>query len=271
MDGWNQYDEDEHQTPISDTGDYQYHNGNDQLWEGAQSPQHHVQPMERKRMIAFGMSPAMGSPAMHLAPGAFAGSGMLHPSSPGAWSGSSSPHSASSGPSSATPIQLHSALSYHPDMPCPFAYDVSTHPSHMRPPPDMPLEQFAEVMTQAATYPPLPTITLVSAVLLHPITVSAKMYGTSHVTVQDVFSAIYASLRSPLSPDEFNGLSPEHQRDVAHAYGARVHRVHERKREIERAKGVKRIDLILAEGTATFNGLGATRRNRALWVLNFRV
>jgi hypothetical protein len=189
------------------------------------------------------------------------------------------------------PAQIHGALAFRPSASCLLAYDVSVHPSKLAPPPGMTPAQLADVLAQPATHPALPAMTLVSAALAHPVTVrpagADKASATSSpqtpaselpatpasafVTVYDVLASLYASLRTPLSPDEYNALAKDHQREVARAYGTRVESVSDRKREAERAKGVKRIDLILAAGTSTFNGLGATKRSRALWVLNLRI
>jgi len=172
------------------------------------------------------------------------------------------------------------------------AYDVSVHPSRLHAPQGMSRDQFAELLGQPATHPPLPAMTLVSGVLSHAIVITPaaadKGTGTpqtpttllspgglappaiTYVTVQDVLTTLYSFLRIPLSQEEYNALTPGHQREVARAYNSRVHRVDERKRESERAKGVKRVDLLLAEGKAMFDGLGATKRSRSLWVLNMR-
>jgi hypothetical protein len=191
-----------------------------------------------------------------------------------------------------SPARIHGALAYRPGVPCMIAHDISVHPSRSRPPPGMSVDQYSDILAQPATNPPLPAMTLVTSFLPnYPIVVTPagadKGTGSPHtpntllspgsvparplyVTVHDVLTTLYTFLRIPLSPDEYNALSVDHQRDVARAYSVRVHRLDERKREAERAKGVKRIDLLLAEGRAMFDGLGATKRSRALWVLNLR-
>jgi hypothetical protein len=165
----------------------------------------------------------------------------------------------------------------------------------MAPPQGVDRQQWAEQLEQPATSPPMAEMLLVSANLPWHVTVRSSAAEASdrstsspatpnaylspdgmstarpsYVTVNDVLSTLYTFLRTPLTHDEYNNLPLDHQKRVARAYARRIRRIDERKRETERAKGVKRIDMVLAEDTPFFDGLGATKRSRALWVLNLR-
>jgi hypothetical protein len=152
-------------------------------------------------------------------------------------------------------------------------------------------EHAQRVLAEPATYPSCTQMTLVSDLLPYPIHVlpgaaasvagapvpPPQPEGKPYVSVHDVLATLYAALRTPLTPAEFGALPAAQQATVAAAFNARVAMAatavgnsgDAAARERERAKGVKRIDLLSAAGRTVFAGLGATRKGAPeMWVLN---
>lgn len=190
---------------------------------------------------------------------------------------------------------VHGVLAFRPNTPSTVAYDVSEHPSTIALNPALRGSTFKlrTVLSEPATNPPMPALTILSDLLPYPIPVHAGAVASAAspytpptvplpmpgsvaparappcVTVADVLNAVYAFLRTPLMRAEFLALPPARQQSVSTAFAARVARVLDpRARAAEQQKGVKRIDLLIATGRTRFLGLSATKRAPHAWVLN---
>jgi hypothetical protein len=100
-----------------------------------------------------------------------------------------------------------------------------------------------------------------------PWTITILPINTKHVTVRDVFDGIYRSLRLAVHEAEFQYLpSAEAKHSVNNAYTRRYKRLDDlQARELERSKGLKRVDF-LGERTL-FTGLSSTMERPNVWFL----
>jgi hypothetical protein len=181
-----------------------------------------------------------------------------------------SPLSARSMSSSAEPAHVHYALAYRPGMHGALEWDVSHAPPTARSP-ERGLD--AASLAEPATNPPLAGMTLLSPALPWKISVRANMAadGPGFVTVADVLSSVYAALRAPLTQAEYAAHTAERRAALDRAYYDRCERAPDAgRRDRERSKGVKRVDTLLASKETVFDGLGATKSSRSVWVLNLR-
>ena len=141
-------------------------------------------------------------------------------------------------------------------------YDVSQLPSTIKfnvltiPP---------HVLNEPATNPPIPSMIVRCQRLPWKITILPT--NTKHVTVRDVFDGIYRSLRHTVLEAEFQCLPAEAIYSVNNAYSRRYKRISDpRVRELEKSKGLKRIDF-LGEHTL-FTGLSSTMEGPHVWFLS---
>jgi hypothetical protein len=142
-------------------------------------------------------------------------------------------------------------------------YDVSQPPFTIKPkvstvPP--------HVLNELATTPPMPSMVIRFPHL--PWTITILPTNTKHVTVRDVFDGIYRSLRHAVLEAEFQYLpSAEARYIVSNAYTRRYERLNDpRARELEKYKGLKRVDFL--GGHTLFTGLlSSTTEGPHVWFL----
>jgi hypothetical protein len=89
----------------------------------------------------------------------------------------------------------------------------------------------------------------------------------AYVTVLDVIQGVYRFLRGQSTEREYKSLSADKQKRVENAYNQRWQRCHPAEREMERIKGIKRVDF-LAE-SKFFWGLTPTKE-LGVWQLQVR-
>ncbi|KAJ7032941.1 hypothetical protein C8F04DRAFT_1184636 [Mycena alexandri] len=156
--------------------------------------------------------------------------------------------------------QLHRLLAVSDS---PFVtYDISRHPSTISTHhPGLSCLGLLE----PAVVPRRPTITLTTPYLPWPIVVEGSK--GHFVTVSDVLDSIYASLRTNITPAEFQALGTrEHQRRATEAYTLRYGRLHGQPGyEDEKRQGVKRVDFLM--GYTRFQGLSAAG-SAGVWQLH---
>lgn len=118
-------------------------------------------------------------------------------------------------------------------------FDLSVRPSHQN------LALPNSALAGPATYPPLPLITLACPDLPWNIQISpspsASPNSAQYVTVQDVLDTLYSKMRTPVKGEEFRTLGPVREREVREAFERRCRRGGG---EVERSKGVKRVDFL---------------------------
>lgn len=146
----------------------------------------------------------------------------------------------------------------------PVNYDLSLHPSTMS---THHISLSTITLAESAVHPPLPLLTLVSPHMPWSISVSASSNG-AYVTVSDVYSAIYRSLRQNILPVEYHALpSDRDKRRVSAAYETRYRRLRgSRDYDHEKRAGVKRVDFLM--GHTKFLGLTSTDSGNGVFVIN---
>ena len=123
-----------------------------------------------------------------------------------------------------------------------------------------------QLLSQPATQPPLPSLTLVFPRLTWQCPVHASSNG-SYVTLFDVLDTLYRFLRTNISEREYQSLPPDSQKRVYEAYQHRCSRFRSnRERHAERMKGVKRVDFLMGE--IRFQGLGLASGAANVWIVN---
>ncbi|KDQ54417.1 hypothetical protein JAAARDRAFT_38588 [Jaapia argillacea MUCL 33604] len=125
------------------------------------------------------------------------------------------------------------------------------------------------LLLSSATNPPLPSMTIVSSQIPWQIMVTPS--STSYITLSDVMSAIYTSLRTSISRAEFESLPVKAKIQVNDAFVQRWKSVAGGQREMgtERSKGVKRVDWFC--GRTRFEALElAESGGGEFWVLRVR-
>ncbi|KAL4266558.1 protein of unknown function DUF6699 [Pleurotus pulmonarius] len=158
-------------------------------------------------------------------------------------------------------VQIHPALGYTttPHL----NYDVSCHPSTISPAhPSL----SPTILNEAATLPPLPSITLVSQYL--PWKLEIKPANGNFVTVSDVINGMYRALRLTVSKAEYSALpSVSAQQRVTDAYSHRCARILDSSaKQMEMQKGLKRIDFFVDKNR--FMGLSSTPHGPHVWSIN---
>jgi hypothetical protein len=123
----------------------------------------------------------------------------------------------------------------------------------------------SRALCEPATNPPLPFFTISSYRL--PWTIKVYASNNSFVTVEDVLSSIYHSLRFNLTPLEFNTFAPTDQRRATRAYKQRYERQRSvRVYEKEKYGGMKRVDFL--RGHTQFLGISNDGRRFEQWHLH---
>ncbi|KAJ7264843.1 hypothetical protein C8J57DRAFT_1331887 [Mycena rebaudengoi] len=142
-------------------------------------------------------------------------------------------------------------------------YDVSLHPSFIS-------THYRGVSTagfhEPAVYPPQPNISVVTPHLPWSIVVPAS--NGRYVTVSDVITTIYRSLRVNVTATEFNALRTQKlMRRATAAYTQRYARLKgHRGYTEEKSQGVKRVYFLM--GCTKFQGISPTSSGADLWQLN---
>lgn len=159
------------------------------------------------------------------------------------------------------PSILHPVLTVQPTPTV--EYDLTLAPETMR---SLAYTMPADFWTQQASLPPVPFLKISYPGLPWHVTICPSSKNAPGVTVGDVLMAIYRSLRANVSKHEFaRAPSNAHRAAATNAYNARVMRVHPSMRELERAKGLKRIDFLGKH--RHFVGLVPAKGAAGLWVL----
>ncbi|KAJ7231161.1 hypothetical protein B0H12DRAFT_1029610 [Mycena haematopus] len=159
-----------------------------------------------------------------------------------------------------SPAVIHSLLSFTPFSPPSVYYNLS-HPLQTI------NSQLTPSFLNSATFPPLPALTVLCRHIAWPISVSSSQ-PTGFVSVLDVFTSVYTSLRLAVQRTEYETLpSDDARRSVDNAYFMRCTLVaDEEERRIEALKGVKRIDFLA--GKTCFLGLSGPLEGAHVWELN---
>jgi hypothetical protein len=141
------------------------------------------------------------------------------------------------------------------------------------------------LLAEPATNPPVSSLKLVSNHLPFLVTVTPTMHTSSpypahaslspsrsrlspgqFVTVGDVVSSLYHTLRLPISKPEFEKLSTSKRAEVTASWQARYRRLDAGEREVEKQQGVKRVDLL--SGQTRFLGLLPPKQGD-MWIIQF--
>jgi len=158
-------------------------------------------------------------------------------------------------PLPASKLQIHPAITYT-GIPPYLCFDLAFPPSYLLVPDSPSLgsdrssassRSFENVnlslLSEQATYPASPSITLLTEALPWSITVTAK---SSFVTVYDVLQALHSSLRLQVTKVEWASLSRASQDVIAASFHKRVDGFTDRlKREKQLGKGVRRLDFLV--------------------------
>lgn len=141
-------------------------------------------------------------------------------------------------------------------------YHLTMDPSAAQLHPSLP----RQALTEPATQPPLPFISIISPHLPWSINVTPSKL-TPYVTVADVLDALYNFLRQNVTPEDFKSLNPRDQQRATDAYKRRYKRIPDpRAYEQEKAKGVKRVDFLFEK--VVFMGLVGTKYGPEMWELH---
>ena len=158
-------------------------------------------------------------------------------------------------PLPASKPQIHPAITYT-GIPPYLCFDLAFPPSYLLVP-DSPSigsdrssassHSFENVnlslLSEQATYPASPSITLITEALPWSITVTAK---SAFVTVYDVLQALHSSLRLQVTKTEWASLSRASQDVIAASFHKRAGGFANRlKREKQLGKGVRRLDFLV--------------------------
>ncbi|KAJ6534172.1 hypothetical protein B0H19DRAFT_964558 [Mycena capillaripes] len=156
--------------------------------------------------------------------------------------------------------QIHTLLAFTPFVPPSVHCDLS-HPLHAI------NSQLTPSFLDPATYPPLPTLTVLCRHIPWPIAV-APVQPTGFVSVFDVFMSVYTSLRLTVRRAEYDALPRgEARQRVDDAYFTRCRLlVDDKERRIEALKGVKRVDFLT--GKTLFQGVSGPVKGAHIWELN---
>lgn len=178
--------------------------------------------------------------------------------------GGQSSHSSLGSTSTPTKVAVHLTLASvkHADpIERPFIWDVTQHPNYIRGPkiygPTLPSPYVLppEIRKQPALTPVQSEVTISCPGLPWTYHIHAPD-GEATITVEHVLRGIYTYLRHPVHASELQTMYKAHvglKEKVNQAFRTRIAHVPENKRQEERSKGIKRIDL-LGE-TVQFAGL----------------
>ena len=158
-------------------------------------------------------------------------------------------------PLPASKPQIHPAITYT-GLPPYLCFDLAFPPSYLLVPDSPTLgsdhssassRSFESVnlslLSEQATYPASPSITLLTEALPWSITATTK---STFVTVYDVLQALHSSLRLQVTKKEWASLSRASQDVIAASFHKRVDGFTDRlKREKQLGKGVRRLDFLV--------------------------
>ena len=124
----------------------------------------------------------------------------------------------------------------------------------------------SRLLVEQATSPPLPSLSIISIHL--PWTINVYASNGSYVTLEDLFDSVYRSLRTNITPDEFNSLPHQNdQKRATRAYEQRYRRFRNiSAHDEEKRGGMKRIDFLM--GRTRFHSISSTGRRADEWRLN---
>lgn len=117
-----------------------------------------------------------------------------------------------------------------------------------------------EVLGQAATSIPLPSVTLVVRSPQLPYTITITPSHSPCVTVGDVLRGVHMALDHPASEKEFQSAPPAWQKEVARAFATRCQR-----RPEDQKQGLKRVDFLGSK--SQWKGLAHDRTGPDVWEL----
>ena len=159
-------------------------------------------------------------------------------------------------PPSSAPLDPFSSVLIHPWLVAPYLqYDIRYHHSQI----NLPLP--STVLTEPASQPPLPSLTLRVGGLSWLVSVyrdSRLSNGRAIVTVQDVLTAIYVSLRKHVKAEDYNATSKSAKAAISRAFWHRVGTD-----PVQRAKGLRRIDFLCGRFSA--QGLVPAQSGDNVW------
>ncbi|KAJ7151589.1 hypothetical protein C8R46DRAFT_1122510 [Mycena filopes] len=180
------------------------------------------------------------------------------PSSSGPWT----PPNAFNGnlPLGAGVPALHPLLGVGPNV----AFDVTMPSENICPMKHIAQSVSLSALREPATFPAAPSL-----VLTHPQlfwTIAVQPQDGNVVLVRDVFNAIYASLRTPASSNDFERLQSDAKRQVTKAFTKRFSRIPDPAQAgFEKSKGLKRVDFL--GSMVTFKGLSRSQMGPNCWDL----
>ena len=152
---------------------------------------------------------------------------------------------------------MYLALSHRPSI----DYNISLSPSHA-----IPHGYTRAIFAEPATVPPVRFLTIVSPHLPWAIPVPG-IAPNAFVTISDVLSGLYHSLRNGVSEREFHMLPPKARSRVRTSYENRYRRIRDRRSyEAEKSNGLKKIDFLM--GHNAFLGLTPSNDGPTTFVLN---
>ena len=121
------------------------------------------------------------------------------------------------------------------------------------------------LFVEQATNPPLPALSITSLRL--PWTIHVRASNGFYVTFEDLFDAIYHSLRINIATNEFISLHQTDQTRATRAYEQRYRRFRNiTAHDHEQRGGMKRVDFLM--GHTRFHSISKTGRRPDEWQLN---
>lgn len=159
------------------------------------------------------------------------------------------------------PVHIHPTLGLNPQT-LPLLFDVSISPSAARTNTSPPSHLSDRTLLEAATYPPLNRLTLVTGL---PWSLTIFASSQPYVTVIDVLEQLYRWLRLTVSQKEFDMESPASREAITAAFHQRFNRVWQTI-AVEKKKGLKRVDFL--KGHNRWVGLSSTKQGPTVWMLN---
>ena len=117
----------------------------------------------------------------------------------------------------------------------------------------------AHDLAQPATFPSVPAIRIISDLLAEDWVITA--HNSTGVTIEDILTAIYATLRAPLTQPEWECMSSMQRTRIEEVFYARC----EASRDFDRTRygGVRRMDCLLH--TTVFAGLSSLMDRNSRW------
>lgn len=159
-------------------------------------------------------------------------------------------------------VQINSLLRFHAQIPR-LIFDVSLPFEAVTTNTSPPICLSKPCLFEPATYPGTPHLRINCSNFPWILDIICKT--TNFVTVFDVLSQLYTSLRLTVSAEEYDAESYQSQRQIATAFHQRVNR-DPWTSSVEEKKGLKRVDFL--RGRNRFMGLSRTQLGKEVWLLN---